>query len=63
MKSYVLTTGLLFLAVLGAHIARAIQERHVMRDPWFLLTSLIALVLVLWAWRLYRRLAAAGAPR
>ena len=62
MKRYVLTTGVLFLALLGAHIARAIQERHLVRDPWFLLTSVISLVLVIWAWRLYRRLAAASAP-
>lgn len=59
MKLYVLVTGFLFLAILGAHIARAFHERHVMRDPWFLLTSAISLVLVIWAWRLHRRLAAA----
>jgi hypothetical protein len=61
MKSYVLTTGFLFLALLGAHIARAIQERQLMRDPWFLVTSVVSLVLVIWAWRLYRRLGAGPA--
>jgi hypothetical protein len=58
MKSYVRTTGVLFLALLGAHVARAIQERQLLRDPWFLLTSAISVVLVVWAWRLNRRLGA-----
>jgi hypothetical protein len=61
MKSYVLTTGILFLALLGAHIARASQERQLMRDPWFLLTTVISLALVIWAWRLFRRLTTAPA--
>lgn len=62
MKSYVLTTGFLFLAILGAHIARVFQERHLARDPWFLLTSIISLALVIWAWRLFRRLATPPTP-
>lgn len=59
MKSYVLTTGILFFALFGAHVARVIQERHLARDPWFVVTSLLSLVLVVWAWRLYRHVAAA----
>lgn len=61
MKTYVLTTGSLFLLLLGAHVARAIREPHLLRDPWFMLTSLISLVLLVWAWGLYRRLPPAGA--
>jgi hypothetical protein len=62
MKRYVLTTGLLFLTLFGAHVARVIQERHLARDPWFVLTSLLSFVLVIWAWRLYRHAAAGTHP-
>ena len=59
MKSYIVTTGLLFLALVGAHVARVVQERHLVRDPWFVVTTILSIALAVWAWRLYRRLPAA----
>ena len=59
MKSYIVTTGLLFLALVGAHVARVVQERHLVRDPWFVVTTILSIALAVWAWRLYRRLRAA----
>jgi len=59
MKSYIVTTGLLFLALVGAHVARVAQERHLVRDPWFVVTTILSIALAVWAWRLYRRLPAA----
>ena len=52
MKNYVMTTGVLFLLLAAAHVFRGVQERHLIRDPWFLLTTVIALVLAGWALRL-----------
>jgi asparagine N-glycosylation enzyme membrane subunit Stt3 len=59
MKSYLITTGFLFLALVGAHVARAVQERDLARDPWFVVTTILSIALAVWAWRLYRRLPAA----
>lgn len=59
MKSYIVTTGLLFLALVGAHVARVVQERHLVRDPWFVVSTILSIALAVWAWRLYRRLPAA----
>lgn len=57
MKSYIVTTGL--LALVGAHVARVVQERHLVRDPWFVVSTILSIALAVWAWRLYRRLPAA----
>jgi hypothetical protein len=57
MKSYVITTGIVFLLIVVAHIARvAFEGAHVASDPFFILTTLIAVGLCAWTWRLYRML-------
>ena len=57
MKAYVLTTGVVFLLVLAAHIARLFSEGlHPVQSPWFVITSALSLMLVVWAWRLFRQL-------
>ena len=58
MKAYVITTGTLFALLALAHVWRVILERHLARDPWFLLTTLISVGMCAWAWRLFR-----AAPR
>ena len=56
MRVYVMTTGTLFGLVALAHLWRVIEERHSLAtDPWFLLITLIAAGLSVWAWRLLRR--------
>jgi hypothetical protein len=55
MRAYLATTALLFIALVVAHIARAYFEPSVARDPWFLLTTLIALSFAAWGILLYRR--------
>jgi hypothetical protein len=54
MKTYIVTTGLLFCLITVAHIARIVAERHLARDPWYLLLTIAAAVLAIWAWRLVR---------
>lgn len=52
MKHYVMVTGILFLLLLLAHIWRATLETHLLRDPFFLVTTVLSAALVVWAVRL-----------
>ena len=56
MRAYVITTGLLFAILVLAHIARVFAEGvgHTM-DPCFVVATLVAAGLSLWAWRLVRK--------
>jgi len=53
MKAYLVTTGVLFLALAVVHVLRVLQEQHLARDPWFIATTMIALTLAGWAFRLF----------
>jgi hypothetical protein len=55
MRAYLVTTGLLFLALLAAHLLRLVLEPHLARDPWFVLTTLISVAVAAWAAVLFRR--------
>jgi hypothetical protein len=60
MKAYLGTTGTLFAIVTAVHLARTGEIlSRVRSDPWFVagyvLITLIAAVLSVWAWRLFRR--------
>lgn len=56
MKSYLLTTGVLFTLITLAHLARMIGEsRALATDPFYLAITLVAAALALWAFRLLRR--------
>jgi hypothetical protein len=56
MKAYVATTGVAFGLITAAHIWRAIEEgSHVLTDPWFLLTTAVAVALSVWAGVVLRR--------
>lgn len=57
MKAYVLTTGILFALLVVAHVVRAAVEGvHVVRDPVFAISTLIAVGICAWAVRLLRRM-------
>lgn len=57
MKAYVVTSGIVFLLVVLAHIARLISEGvHLLVQPTFALTSVLSTALTIWAWRLFSRL-------
>jgi hypothetical protein len=56
MRTYVITTGLVFGLVVLAHLARAAAEGvHLVMDPFFALATVVSAGLSLWAWRLARR--------
>ena len=55
MKAYVMTTGAVFGLITLAHLLRIVAEGpRVATDPWFLLLTVLAGTLCLWAWRLLR---------
>lgn len=55
MKVYVITTGIVFGLLAVAHIWRMIEEAHVATDPWYVLITIAAAALSLWAWWVLRR--------
>jgi hypothetical protein len=56
MKAYLVTSGVIFGLLVAAHLLRILVEgSHVARDPWFVLTTLIAGGLCFWALRLLRQ--------
>jgi hypothetical protein len=55
MKAYLLTTGTVFGLITVAHIWRVINESEALaREPWFILITLFAAGLCVWAIRLLR---------
>jgi len=62
MKAYIATTGVLFLAIAAAHVARVVAEPHLARDPWFLLTTIVSLAAAIWALQLFRRVRGSTRP-
>jgi len=55
MKAYIITTGAIFGLITVAHVLRIFAEgRHLATDPWYVLLTVAAATLCLWAWRLLR---------
>jgi hypothetical protein len=56
MKAYIITTGLVFALITIAHIARiATESRHVLHEPIFLVLTILAAALSIWAFVVLRR--------
>ena len=49
MKAYVMTTGVVFGLLTLVHIWRAIEERHLVTEPWYVLITAASAGLCLWA--------------
>jgi hypothetical protein len=57
MKAYVMTTGALFGLLVVVHLWRVVEEGPgPAKDPWFILITVAAAALGLWAWRVLRSL-------
>ncbi len=55
MKAYVMTTGAVFALLTLAHLLRILVEGpHLAKDPFYVLITIAAAGLCLWAWRLLR---------
>jgi tetrahydromethanopterin S-methyltransferase subunit E len=55
MKAYVATTGVIFGLLAIMHVWRAMVERPLAGQVWFILLTLIAAALCVWAVRLLWR--------
>jgi hypothetical protein len=56
MRAYVMTTGTLFGILAIAHVLRIVQEGPALaKDPWYILITLAAAALCVWAWLLVWR--------
>ncbi|MGH7503690.1 MAG: hypothetical protein ACREL7_18345 [Longimicrobiales bacterium] len=57
MKAYLVTTGTLFALIVVAHLMRIVDEGPALvSDPWWVLLTVAAAALSVWAWRLVSRL-------
>jgi len=57
MKAYVLTTGILFAALVLIHLWRfTLEGAALLQQPFFVLATLVPTGMCLWAWRVWRRL-------
>ncbi|MGI9077484.1 MAG: hypothetical protein ACR2G6_09160 [Gemmatimonadaceae bacterium] len=54
MKAYVMTTGAIFGLLVVAHLWRIAESPSLATDPFYVLITLVAGLLSLWAWRLLR---------
>ena len=55
MKAYLVTTGSLFGVLTLAHVWRIIEEGpQLATNPWWILITIAAAALAVWAWRLLR---------
>jgi dolichyl-phosphate-mannose--protein O-mannosyl transferase len=55
MKAYVMTTGAVFGLITLAHVLRVVEEGpRLARDPFFVILTVLAAALWLWAWRVLR---------
>lgn len=56
MRTYLLTTGIVFALLAVVHVWRALVEGgSPASDPWFVIVTVIAVALSFWAFRLYSR--------
>jgi hypothetical protein len=52
MKAYVMTSGVIFALLAVAHVLRVVAEgAHLAGEPFFILTTLAAIGMSVWAWR------------
>jgi len=55
MRAYLVTTGSVFGLIVVAHVLRVVDEGpHLMTNPGWVLLTVAAAALSLWAWRLLR---------
>lgn len=56
MKTYIVTTGILFALLTLAHLLRIVYEsRALAGDPWYVLITAATAALSVWAWLLVAR--------
>ncbi len=54
MKAYVMATGVVFGVLTVAHLWRMVEERQMATEPWYVLITVAAAALTVWAGWLVR---------
>jgi len=52
MKAFVIVSTVVFGLISVAHVWRAVVERHLVSQPWYIFTTLVGAALFLWGFRL-----------
>ena len=55
MRLYIITTGAIFALITVAHVARMASESHVLKEPLFLLLTVLSVALTVWSLVVLRR--------
>jgi hypothetical protein len=55
MRLYIITTGAIFALITVAHILRLASESHVLKEPLFLLLTILSAALTVWSLIVLRR--------
>jgi len=55
MKTYVVTTGALFGLITLAHLWRMVEERRLATEPWYIVITVAAAALCVWAFGTVKR--------
>lgn len=55
MRLYIITTGAIFALITVAHVARMASESHVLKEPLFLLLTVLSAALTVWSLVVLRR--------
>ncbi len=63
MKAYVMITGGLFGLITLTHLWRMTEERQMATEPWYILITIAAGALCVWAWSLVSRTGASSCSR
>ena len=57
MKSYIIITGIIFVLLFIAHVARVVVEgSHPLTEPIFLLTTFASVGMAVWAIYLFKKI-------
>jgi hypothetical protein len=57
VKAYVITSGTIFALLVLAHLWRAaVEGARMYTDPAFIVVTILALAMCIWAWRVLRSL-------
>jgi hypothetical protein len=55
MRLYIITTGVIFALITIAHIGRMASESHVLKEPLFVVLTLLSAALTIWSFVVLRR--------
>jgi hypothetical protein len=62
MRTYVMVTGILFALLTAAHIVRMFMEPSSIKDPIFIVFTVLAVGMTVWSWVVLRQARVTAQP-